>query len=96
MSFPSDRDPLWQIEFDDRARKELRRLDAVIQKSILHYLRTRLAPAPDPRQLGKALSGELAGLWRYRVGDWRMICRIEDRKLVVLVLVIGHRRDIYR
>ncbi|MEO8557903.1 MAG: type II toxin-antitoxin system RelE/ParE family toxin [Rhodospirillales bacterium] len=86
----------WQIEFDERARKELRRLDATVQKSILRYLRSRVATSADPRRMGKALTGDLAGLWRYRVGDWRMVCRIEDQKLIVLVLVIGHRREVYR
>jgi mRNA interferase RelE/StbE len=86
----------WTVEFDERARKELRRLDAIVQKSILRYLHQRVAIAADPRRLGKPLHGEFAGLWRYRVGDWRLVCRIEDRKLVVLVLTVGHRREIYR
>jgi mRNA interferase RelE/StbE len=86
----------WTVEFDERARKDLRRLDAIVQKSILRYLRQRLAIAADPRRLGKPLHGEFAGLWRYRVGDWRLVCRIEDKKLIVLVLTIGHRREIYR
>ncbi len=86
----------WTIEFDERARKDLRRLDTVVQKSILRYLRQRVAVAADPRRLGKPLHGEFAGLWRYRVGDWRLVCRIEDRRLVVLVLTVGHRREIYR
>jgi mRNA interferase RelE/StbE len=86
----------WTVEFDERARKDVRRLDAIVQKSILCYLRQRLAIAADPRRLGKPLHGEFAGLWRYRVGDWRLVCRIEDKKLIVLVLTIGHRREIYR
>ncbi len=86
----------WTIEFDERARKDLRRLDTVVQKSILRYLRQRVAVAADPRRLGKPLHGEFAGLWRYRVGDWRLVCRIEDRRLVVLVLTVVHRREIYR
>lgn len=86
----------WTVEFDERARKELRRLDTIVQKSILRYLRQRVAIAADPRRLGKPLHGEFAGLWRYRVGDWRLVCRIEDRRLVVLVLTVGHRREIYR
>lgn len=86
----------WTVEFDERARKDLRRLDAIVQKSILRYLRQRIAAAADPRRLGKPLHGEFAGLWRYRVGDWRLVCRIEDRRLIVLVLTIGHRREVYR
>jgi mRNA interferase RelE/StbE len=86
----------WTVEFDERARKEFRRLDTIVQKSILRYLRQRVAAAADPRRLGKPLHGEFAGLWRYRVGDWRLVCRIEDKKLVVLVLTVGHRREVYR
>ncbi len=86
----------WTVEFDERARKELRRLDAVVQKAILRYLRDRVATAVDPKRLGKPLHGEFASLWRYRVGDWRLVCRIEDRRLVVLVLTVGHRREVYR
>jgi mRNA interferase RelE/StbE len=86
----------WTVEFDERARKDLRRLDAIVQKSILRYLRQRVAIAADPRRLGKPLHGEFAGLWRYRVRDWRLVCRMEDKKMVVLVLTIGHRREVYR
>jgi mRNA interferase RelE/StbE len=56
----------------------------------------RLATEADPRRLGHSLSGPLIGLWRYRVGDYRLICRIEDGRCLVLVLTIGHRREVYR
>ncbi len=94
---PSDPEslPRWTIEFDDRARRELRKLDAATQQSILRYLRERIAGAENPRQFGKPLRMNLAGLWRYRVGDYRLICRIEENRLVVLVLKIGHRREVY-
>jgi mRNA interferase RelE/StbE len=85
----------WTVEFDDRARRELRKLDAKIQQTILRYLRQRIAVALDPRRFGKPLRRNLAGLWRYRVEDYRLICRIEDDRVVVLVLEIGHRRDVY-
>jgi mRNA interferase RelE/StbE len=85
----------WTVEFDDRARRELRKLDAKIQRDILRYLREHVAGSPDPRQFGKPLRMTLAGLWRYRVGDYRLICRLEDRILVVLVLKVGHRREVY-
>ncbi len=87
--------PAWAVEFDDRARRELRKLDAKAQKDILRYLRERIAGSSDPRQFGKPLRMNLAGLWRYRLGDYRLICRIEDHRLVVLVLKVGHRREIY-
>jgi mRNA interferase RelE/StbE len=85
----------WIVEFDDRARRELRKLDAGVQNAILRYLRERIAGSHDPRRFGKPLRRNLAGLWRYRVEDYRLICRLEDDKVVVLVLQVGHRRDIY-
>ncbi|MFN3880891.1 MAG: type II toxin-antitoxin system RelE family toxin [Nitrincola lacisaponensis] len=85
----------WTVEFDDAAAKELRKLDRQAQQEILRYLRERIATDEDPRRFGKPLSRDLAGLWRYRVRTYRMICYIEDDKLVVLVLRVGHRKDIY-
>lgn len=85
----------WTVEFDDRARRELRKLDAKIQQTILRYLRERIAGADDPRRFGKPLRRNLAGLWRYRVEDYRLICRLEDERVIVLVLQVGHRRDVY-
>ncbi|MGA2569019.1 MAG: type II toxin-antitoxin system RelE/ParE family toxin [Terracidiphilus sp.] len=91
---PPDR-PAWTVEFDDRARRELRKLDSSVQQEILRYLRERIAGSSDPKQFGKPLRKNLAGLWRYRVGDYRLICRLEDDHFVVLVIKIGHRRDVY-
>lgn len=85
----------WSVEWDDRAVKELRKLDRQIQKEILAYFRNRIATDDDPRRLGRPLSRALAGLWRYRVRDYRMICAIEDHRLVVLVLHVGHRKNVY-
>jgi mRNA interferase RelE/StbE len=85
----------WTVEFDERARRELRKLDAQVQQAILHYLRERIAVAADPRRFGKPLRRNLAGLWRYRVEDYRLICRIEDARVVVLVLQVGYRSDVY-
>ena len=95
MISKSDPQTAWTVEFDDRARRELRKLDAKIQQTILRYLRERIAVAEDPRRFGKPLRRNLAGLWRYRVEDYRLICRLEDERVVVLVLQIGHRRDVY-
>ena len=86
----------WTIEFDSTAVKELRRLDHPIQQRIIRFLRERIAPSDDPRTLGKALQGDRGEIWRYRVGDYRLLCRIEDEVLVVLVVTVGHRRDVYR
>lgn len=90
-----EREKVWTVEFDDRARRELRKLDSKIQKKILRYLRERLAGSEDPRRFGKTLRRNLAGLWRYRIEDYRLICRFEDDRVVVLVLEIGHRSDVY-
>ena len=85
----------WKVEWDERARKELRKLDKQTQKDILGYLRTRIATEASPRRFGKALVGNKAGLWRYRIKDYRLICNIEDDRLVVLVLRASHRKHIY-
>lgn len=95
MTSKSESERTWKVEFDDRARRELRKLDAKVQQAILRYLRQRIAVAEDPRRFGKPLRRNFAGLWRYRVEDYRLICRIEDERVVVLVLQVGHRRDVY-
>ena len=87
----------WHIEFDPDALKELKKLDRPIQLRLLGFLRDRLAPLDDPRSLGEALSGaRLGSYWKYRVGDWRIVCDIQDQRIVVRVLRIGNRREIYR
>jgi mRNA interferase RelE/StbE len=85
----------WKVEWDDRARKELRKLDQPIQKDIMTYMRVRIAGSKDPRLFGEGLVGNKAGLWRYRVRDFRLICKLEDNTLVVFVVSVGHRREIY-
>ena len=86
----------WKVEFDDAAAKELRKLDRRAQSEILRYLRERIATKENPRRFGKPLSGGLAGLWRYRVGNYRMICQIDNGKLLVLVVRVAHRKDAYK
>ena len=85
----------WTVEFDDAAAKELRKLDRKAQGDILRYFRERIATDEDPRRFGKPLSGELTGLLRYRMREYRMICNIEDNKLIVLVVRVSHRKDVY-
>jgi mRNA interferase RelE/StbE len=85
----------WRVEFDRDAAKELRKLGDPARRTILRYLRERIATADDPRRFGKPLVGELAGLWRYRVGDYRLIVTVEDDRLIVLVLRVAHRREVY-
>ncbi len=86
----------WTVEWDDKARRELRKLDKNIQKQILQYFRNRIICDEDPRRFGKSLKHELKGLWLYRIGDYRAICQIQDKKLIVLVLAVNHRRNIYQ
>jgi len=87
----------WQIEFDPGALKDLRKIDKPIQVRLLGFLRSRLSTLNDPRSIGEALSGQRMGsYWKYRVGDWRIICDIQDQRIVVRVLRIGNRREIYR
>lgn len=86
---------IWRVKWDDRARKELRKLDKSLQQDILDYLRKRIETEQDPRRFGKPLSYDKYGLWRYRVNDARIICRIDDDEVLVLVLKVGHRKEVY-
>ena len=86
---------IWRVEFDRDAARDLRKLGREPQRLILHYLRTRIAIAQDSRRFGHALLGDLKGLWRYRIGDFRIVARIEDDRFVVLVVTVGHRREVY-
>ena len=85
----------WKIEIDDGFRRSLRKVGCPDADRITRYL-LELETLEDPRQRGKALVGELKGLWRYRVGDYRIIARIEAGRMVVLILALGHRREVYR
>ena len=86
---------MWRVEFTVDAARDLRRLDPQIARDILAYLRQRIATDNDPRRFGKSLRGEKQGLWRYRVGDYRLICMIEDARLTVIVLRAAHRKEVY-
>jgi len=85
----------WSIEYDPRAVQDLKKLDLTIQRQILDYMDDRVAKADNPRMFGKPLRHSKFGLWRYRVRDYRIICELQERRLVVLVVAIGHRRSIY-
>jgi mRNA interferase RelE/StbE len=86
----------WTVEFQLTAQKQIRKLNRATQARILGYFRNRVLAAEHPRKLGKPLHGDQGDLWRCRIGDHRAICKIEDERLVVLVLVIGHRHEVYR
>ena len=85
----------WRIEVVRSAVRELEALDAGIQRRVVRFLRERIEPAQDPRRVGKALKGGKVPLWAWRVGDWRIVCAIEDKERRVLVLRVGHRRNVY-
>jgi mRNA interferase RelE/StbE len=86
----------WTIEYADTAIKQLRKLGKPAAQRILDYLDERIAKLENPRSTGKALTGPLGDLWRYRVGDYRVICDIQDDTFRVLVVHVGNRRDVYR
>jgi mRNA interferase RelE/StbE len=88
---------IWKVELDPSAERELNKLDPQQARRILQFLFDRVARLDDPRSLGEALSGSRFGsLWKYRVGDYRIISSIEDSTLRILVVKIGNRREIYR
>lgn len=87
----------WRIKFDQAAEQDLARLDKQIARRIIKVLRERISVLDDPRSIGAALSGSRFGdLWKYRVGDYRIIAHIEDTTVTILVVRIGHRREVYR
>jgi mRNA interferase RelE/StbE len=86
-----------KIEFDPGALDDLKKLDRPVQQRLVGFLRQRVAVLDNPRSIGEALSGaRLGNYWKYRVGDWRIICELQDERIVVRVLRIGNRRDVYR
>ncbi len=85
---------VWRVELADTAVRQLSKIGTADARRIIKFLRDRLERSDNPRQLGKALKG--SNLWRYRVGDYRLIASIEDDQVRVLVVQIGHRRDVYR
>lgn len=87
---------VWTIEFLPEAAKELKTLDRQVAARIVKTLETRIAPLDDPRMLGSALTGDHAGYWRWRIGDYRVVARIEDERVTVLVVRVAHRREVYR
>ena len=85
----------WTIEYDPGALKDLKKLDRAIQREILDYMEERVATAEDPRDFVKPLRASKFGLWRYRVRDYRVICELQGKRLVVLVVAVGHRSAVY-
>lgn len=86
----------WKIEFDPRALDELKKLDKQAQQRIIKFIRQRLEIDENPRRIGASLTGKLSGLWKYRVGDYRLVCHINDNLIEVLIVHVGHRKEIYK
>ena len=86
----------WRIELTDDTLKQLKKIGHADAKRIRDFLRHRLQPLEDPRQIGKPLTGQLGDLWRYRVGNYRVIASIEDHEVRILVVRVGHRSRVYR
>lgn len=86
----------WTIEYAETAKRQIRKLDKLAARRIVDFMDERIARSDNPRESGKALKGSLGDLWRYRVGDYRVLCDIQDGVLTVLVLQIGNRREVYR
>lgn len=85
------------LEFDSDALKDLKKLDKPVQIRIVQFLRKRIVDSDDPRAIGESLRvASLGNYWKYRVADWRIICDIQDRRIIVRVLRVGNRRKIYR
>ncbi len=85
----------WRVELSEKAEKSLAKLGNNAALRIAKAMR-EIAHLSDPQDRGEALTGNLAGFWRYRVGDWRVIVRFENDRLVILVIEVGHRREVYR
>lgn len=87
---------VWTVEVSDFAERQLRKIDHAVRQRILDYLEDRIEGCKNPRHFGESLKGGRAGLWRYRVGDYRIVCQIRDDALIVLAIAVGHRREVYR
>lgn len=86
---------IYRLEVTSQFEKEFRKLDRYTQRMIKAWIDKNLMNCSNPRQHGKGLTANRSGQWRYRIGDYRIICEIEDDKLVILALTVGHRREIY-
>jgi mRNA interferase RelE/StbE len=86
----------WKVSFTKSALKQLSKLDREIARLIVRFLEEKIAGSSDARRYGHALVGDLKGRWRYRIGDYRVLCELRDSELLVIVISVGHRREIYR
>jgi mRNA interferase RelE/StbE len=87
---------VWKIDYAEEARRSLHRLDPKVSARIIRFMEERVAALSDPMQIGERLKGDLRDYWRYRVGDYRIVCEIKKAVVTVVVIRVGHRRDVYR
>lgn len=85
----------YQIVFTNEAKKQIKKIDRHIASLIIGWIEKNLQGCTNPRHYGKSLLGNKSGQWRYRIGDYRLICKIQDKEIIILVLSIGHRKNIY-
>lgn len=87
---------MWRLEFSKKVDKQLSKMDAGVRRVIVSWLLKNIDGCEDPRVHGKGLTANRSGAWRYRVGDYRVLCEIQEDKLVVLAIEVGHRREVYK
>ena len=87
---------LYKVKYTSRALKNLKKMDKQVSKMLVAWIRKNLEKCKDPRAIGKGLSANHLGKWRYRIGDYRILAEIQDEQLIILVIEAGHRKEIYR
>lgn len=87
---------IWKINYLSSVKKDIKSFDIKTRKQIKEYLETNIASLPNPRIIGKSLRGKHTGFWRYRIGNYRVICEIQDKAILILVVKIGHRKEVYK
>ena len=86
----------WRVEFTSGALRQLKKLDPFVRRTLIAWLEKNLEGCADARAHGKSLVGDKSGLWRYRIGDYRLLCRLDDGRLVIEAIKAGHRREAYK
>ncbi|MGH8750303.1 MAG: type II toxin-antitoxin system RelE family toxin [Burkholderiales bacterium] len=86
----------WRVVYAPPAAKDLTKLDPQIARRIIKFINERIVPIRDPRSIGEALHGPVAKYWKYRVGDYRLICEIQDKIITIIIVRVGNRREVYR
>ncbi len=85
----------WEVKYEEQVAKNLKKLDSVPRKRIQKFIEERLIPSLNPKEIGEPLKGSLGEYWRWRVGDYRLIGEIHEKEIIIVIVKIGHRRNIY-